>query len=71
MHGHSQTELHFDKEKMRPHLIESLQKMEPSMFPVAKAQRGEGRHSNTLLFHFTAFADCKIQEVEWLNVLGA
>ena len=39
MHGHNPTELYFDQEKMRPHLIESLRKMEPSMFPVVKTQK--------------------------------
>ena len=38
VHGHNPTELLFDQGKMRPHLIESLQKMEASMFLVIKTQ---------------------------------
>ena len=51
MHGHNPTELYFDQEKMRFHLIESLRKMEPSMFPVAKTQK---RRKETLK-HITSF----------------
>ena len=36
VHGHNPTELYFEQGKMRPHRIESLQKMEASMFPVIK-----------------------------------
>ena len=39
MHDHNPADLYFDQEKMRPHLIESLQKMEPSMFTVVKTQK--------------------------------
>ena len=39
IHGHNPTKVYFDQDKTRPHLIESLQKMEPSMFPVEKTQR--------------------------------
>lgn len=38
VHGHNPTELYFDQKNMRSHLIESLQKMEASMFPVIKTQ---------------------------------
>ena len=38
VHGHNPTKLYFDQKNMRPHLIESLEKMEASMFPVIKTQ---------------------------------
>jgi hypothetical protein len=39
VHGHDPTELYFDQWKMRSHLIDSLEKKEPVMFPLIKVQK--------------------------------
>ena len=39
VHGYSPTELYFDQGKMRPHLIENLQKMEASNVSCDKTQK--------------------------------